>query len=73
MIAPRWNRPEDGALPKNDLNVFAELVLQLLRHLGSINKELKYANYLRVIELKSAGLYDDDQLREDVKQFGLES
>ena len=72
MFTPRWKGSEPERGPTNDLAVFSELILQVLKDLGSINKELKYSNWLRVIELKSSGLYDECQMREDFKQFGLE-
>ncbi|MHC4598835.1 MAG: hypothetical protein ACYS47_07515 [Planctomycetota bacterium] len=70
-----WNRGGlgDGAFRENDLDGLAEYLLTALRKLGSINKELKYSNWLKMIELKSKGIYDENQLKQDMKHFGLEA
>jgi hypothetical protein len=63
----------DGAFRENDLDGLTEFLLTALKNLGSINKELKYSNWLKMIELKSKGIYDEDQLKQDMKHFGLEA
>jgi hypothetical protein len=72
MFAPRWKDPDGDAGPSGELAVFAEVILQVLRDLASIRREIQYSNWLKVIELKSNGLYDDEKMRDDLKQFRLE-
>lgn len=63
----------DGPPRENDLDGLTEILLDAMKNLGSINKELKYSNWLKMIELKSKGLYDENQLRQDMNHFGLEA
>jgi hypothetical protein len=72
MFTPRWREPEGEPLPNRDLSAFVELVLQVLRDLHAIHKEVKYSNWLKLIELKSNGLYDECRMKDDFKHFGLE-
>ena len=62
----------EGSFRGHDLDGLADLILNALKDLKSINKELKYSNWLKLIELKSQGLYDHKQLKEDVEHFGLD-
>jgi hypothetical protein len=55
-----------------DLDRFSELIIATLRDLHSVNKELKYLNWLKMIELKSKGIYTDEQMIKDFKDFELD-
>ncbi|MHC5079742.1 MAG: hypothetical protein ACYTHN_12030 [Planctomycetota bacterium] len=70
-----WKRGDLSGWPQreNDYDGLAEFLLNTLRNLHSINKELKYSNWLKMIELKAKGLYDEAQLKQDLRHFGLES
>ena len=70
-----WKRSgfDDGSQQNSDIDGLVTILMKAIRDLGSINKELKYSNWLKMIELKANGLYDEDQLKQDLKHFGLES
>jgi len=59
--------------PESDISQLVEIMISAIRDLKSMSKELKYSNWLKMIELKSKGLYDHKQMAEDFKHFGLES
>ncbi len=57
---------------RDDLDRFTELLIATLKDLHSINKELKYLSWLKMIELKSKGMYNDEQMIKDFKDFDLD-
>jgi len=73
MFSSRFGGNESSPFPDHDITALAEMLLKAIQDLGSIQKELKYSNWLKMIELKSKGLYDENQLRQDMNHFGLET
>ncbi|GEM_PF-2633408 len=61
-----------GSSRERDLEGLAEVLLTALKDIKSMGKELKYANWLKIIELKAQGLYDHKQLKEDLQHFDLD-
>jgi hypothetical protein len=57
---------------RSDLERFSEILIATLKDLHSINKELKYMSWLKMIELKSKGMYTDEQMIKDFKDFELD-
>lgn len=73
MLYSRRGGLEDSSSSNKDLGEFVEVIITALRDLRAMSKELKYSNWLKMIELKSQGLYDHQQMAEDFKHFGLEA
>jgi len=57
---------------RTDLERFMEILIATLKDLHSMNKELKYLSWLKMIELKSKGMYTDEQMIKDFKDFELD-
>ena len=64
--------PFAGNETQDQLERFTELVIATLKDMHSINKELKYLNWLKMVELKSKGIYSDEQMIKDFKDFELD-
>jgi hypothetical protein len=73
MFSSRFGGNGGSPFPDPDFSGLADLLLKAIQDLGAMQKELKYSNWLKMIELKAKGLYDEDQLRKDLQHFGLES